>query len=91
MYLVFNNAFFVFELAQNKQVPNQLLLLLLDIRADPKELLPTALTGPGWFGWVESTESEKPCPYLPGRVANILLSIQTCLTSEGHLTSSNHL
>lgn len=95
MCLVFNNAFSIFELAQNKLVPNQLLLLLNILEAflcpHPKGLPPTALTGPGWFGWVESTESEKSCPYLPGKVVNIPLSIQTCLTSKGHLTSSNHL
>lgn len=95
MCLVFNNAFSIFELAQNKLVPDQLLLPLNILEAflcpHPKELLPTALTGPGWFGWVESTESEKSCPYLPGKVVNIPLSIQTCLTSKGHLTSSNHL
>lgn len=74
MYLTFNNAFFIFELAQNKQVTNHLLLLLdilvASICGHPNKLLPTALTGPGWFGWVESTESGKPCPYLPGKVIN---------------------
>lgn len=86
MYLVFNNAFFIFELAQNELVLNQ--LWLLEAPLCPHQRVLSHCTN---RTRVESTESEKPCPYLAGKVVSVPLSIQTCLTSKRHLISSNHL
>lgn len=87
MYLICNNAF-IFELAQNKQVPNQSLLLVDILEASlchhSRGLLPPALTRSGWFGWVEGRQSEKSYPFLLEKVVNIIVSIQTCLTFRRH-------
>jgi len=68
MYLICNNSLFISELAQNKEVPNQLLLLdilVVSLCHHSRGLLPPVLVGSGWFGWVEDRESEKS--FFPGK------------------------